>query len=130
MSTSTTTNLGLVLDNADEPVKTHHRHANENLATLDVTIKSLQDSMANAKALLGQLGIDADDHYAVDAETARTTLGVPSLSDIGDIVRQNVPLMSPTTLGGAKLGSGLEIEDEKLRVIGLYVDEDGDWCQE
>ena len=51
--------------------------------------------------------------------------------DIADIVgEQGVPLMSPTTRGGAKLGRGLEVVDGALRVIGLYVDEDGDWCQE
>lgn len=41
-----------------------------------------------------------------------------------------LPLMSPDTRGGAKLGRGLEVVDGALRVIGLYVDEDGDWCQE
>jgi hypothetical protein len=49
---------------------------------------------------------------------------------MGDISGLAVPLMSADVRGGAKLGNGLEIENGKLRVIGLYVDDDGDWCQE
>lgn len=52
-----------------------------------------------------------------------------AIDAMGDISEQAVPLMSADVRGGAKLGDGLTVEDGMLRVIGLYVDEDGDWCQ-
>lgn len=74
MSTSTTPNLNLIMDNSDEPVRTHHTHANANLAAIDTAVKSLQDSMANAVTLFGQLGLDANDSPVVSAATARSNL--------------------------------------------------------
>lgn len=80
MSTRTTPYLHLVQDLSDEPVKTHHVHANENLGIIDTAIKDLQDAVENAKAIFGDLGIDVNGDPAVSAEEASASLGF-SLGD-------------------------------------------------
>lgn len=110
-------------------------------ATEDIRDELTQD-IASALAQVGA-ATNAANTAAADASTATSaanaaTQAATSASEraedaidaMGDISEQAVPLMSPDVRGGAKLGNGLEIEDGKLRVIGLYVDEDGDWCQE
>ena len=58
---------------------------NDNMDALDAAIGSLQDSIANAKALLGQLGVDSNDDPVVTKSVARTTLGVPADSGIATV---------------------------------------------
>jgi gamma-glutamyl phosphate reductase len=67
---------------------------------------------------------------ATQAATSASERAEDAIDAMGDISELAVPLMSKDVRGGAKLGNGLEIENGKLRVIGLYVDDDGDWCQE
>ena len=73
--------------------------------------------------------------FATQAEAEAGTNNTKAMTPLRtkqaiDANAYQLPLMSPDVRGGAKLGNGLEIEDGKLRIIGLYVDEDGDWCQE
>ena len=100
---------------------------------------TLDDAVADANSRVGatinaanaaveQMRSDVDEAISdTEGVIGRAEDAIDAMGDISELA---VPLMSPDTRGGAKLGNGLEIEDGKLRVIGLYVDEDGDWCQE
>lgn len=73
--------------------------------------------------------------FATQAEATAGTNNTKAMTPLRtrqaiDTNAYQLPLMSADVRGGAKLGNGLEIENGKLKVIGLYVDEDGDWCQE
>ena len=74
MSTSTTTNLSLTKDNADEPIINLRSHNNDNLDAIDTAIKALQDAITNANALLGTLGV-TNGTPDITAASARSTLG-------------------------------------------------------
>lgn len=84
MSTSTTTNLQLVKENADEPILRNHRqHTNSNLDTLDTAIKAVQDATAtlekarlNLVNLIGNIGKDANNADLISKAQARATLDV------------------------------------------------------
>lgn len=100
---------------------------------------TLDDAVADANSRVGatinaanaaveQMRSDVDEAISDTEEVIDRA--EDAIDAMGDISEQAVPLMSADVRGGAKLGSGLEIENGKLRVIGLYVDEDGDWCQE
>jgi len=85
-------------------------------------------SLANQRATEAGAATAAADTATSRANDA-TDRAESAIDAMGDISEQAVPLMSADVRGGAKLGNGLTVEDGMLRVIGLYVDEDGDWCQ-
>lgn len=84
MSTSTTTNLQLIKENADEPIlRSHRQHTNDNLDTLDGAIKAVQDATAtlekarlNLVNLIGNIGKDENNADLITKAQARATLDV------------------------------------------------------
>lgn len=75
MSYTETENLKLRKDNGDEKIVDWRTHSNANMDTIDEAVQNLVEVCANAKSLLGQLGLDESGHPLIDAASARTTLG-------------------------------------------------------
>ena len=106
---------------------------------LDEASDTLDDAVADANSRVGATinaanaaveGMRSDVDEAISDTEEVIGRAEDAIDAMGDISEQAVPLMSADVRGGAKLGRGLEVVDGALRVIGLYVDEDGDWCQE
>lgn len=74
-----------------------------------------------SKGDITALGIPAQDTTYQDA--TQSAHGLMSAADKAklDGIQQDVPIMSPTTRGGAKLGTGLLLDDEHLSVEPISV---------
>ena len=75
MSYTETENLKLRKDNGDEKIVDWRTHSNANMDTIDEAVQNLVEVCANAKSLLGQLGLDESGNPLIDAASARNTLG-------------------------------------------------------
>jgi len=114
-------NLGLVIVDEGDPADLNTVSAN--FEEIDDVVGSLVDAMTNAKALLGQLGLDSEGNPVVNAAQARSTLGAAPNSVIG-----TVP--SGETLQGQidTLQDSVAMARRNVIVIGdSYVDNEYDW---
>ena len=75
MSYTETENRKLRKDNGDEKIVDWRTHSNANMDTIDEAVQNLVEVCANAKSLLGQLGLDESGNPLIDAASARNTLG-------------------------------------------------------
>lgn len=74
MSTTTTPNLNLVKPTLGTSEPADVSIINSNMDTIDAAVKQLQDAIANANALLGTLGLDANDNPLISKASAVSTL--------------------------------------------------------
>lgn len=75
MSYTETPNLKLKKDDGNEKIANWRPHSNSNMDILDEAVQNLVEVCANAKSLLGQLGLDESGNPLVNAASARNTLG-------------------------------------------------------
>lgn len=75
MSYTETPNLKLKKDDGNEKIANWRPHSNGNMDILDEAVQNLVEVCANAKSLLGQLGLDESGNPLVNAASARNTLG-------------------------------------------------------
>ena len=75
MSYTETPNLKLKKDDGNEKIANWRPHSNSNMDVLDEAVQNLVEVCANAKSLLGQLGLDESGNPLVNAASARNTLG-------------------------------------------------------
>lgn len=83
MSTTPTTNLNLIKNNADEPIANWRSNANTNMNTLDTAIKAVQDATEtlekarqNLNNLIGVLGKNSSNTDLISKAQARANLDV------------------------------------------------------
>lgn len=133
MSYTQTSNLSLYKDNGDERIKNLRIHNNANIDVLDTQIQALKDVIVNAKALLGQLGVDANGDPLVDINTARGVLnaaadgtsGEETLYSVNQQAAQNavdIAALQDSVCIDLSFGhfSGNIIRYGKLRILHLY----------
>ena len=75
MSYTETPNLKLKKDDGNEKIANWRPHSNGNMDILDEAVQNLVEVCANAKSLLGQLGLDESGNPLINAASARNTLG-------------------------------------------------------
>lgn len=84
MSTTSTANLQLIKNNADEPIKNWRTNDNTNMESLDVAIKAVQDATdtlekarQNLNNLIGVIGKNSSNADLITKTQARANLDVP-----------------------------------------------------
>lgn len=100
-------------DETGQQVSHEIRDANAQgrIATLEAGIDDVVDTATAAATQATQAAQTASDAARRAAQRAEDAIDA-----IGDISELPVPLMSPDVRGGAKIGSGLTVEDETLSV--------------
>lgn len=72
-----------------------------------------------------KLSVDIEDAGAIPASEKGSAGGVAELDENGIILSSELPVMSPSSKGGAKLGSGLSVDGEALNLGPLTASGNG-----
>jgi len=121
---STTRMTVAVLESATNDVNPGQAYENGVEEFLEDAQEQLDQATADAESQVAQAQAQATAAIAqaqADQQQAADDLNA-ALDALGDISEVAVPLMSETTRGGAKLGSGLKVDDGKLSLGDVVTD--------